>query len=265
MADQDSSTSLNNGESLNAESLTGGASEVATEAAVHSTAESMSIISLMADASLTVQLVMLLLFLASLVSWSIIFSKFWMLRRERRLTKAFEAEFWSGGSMQALYNEWGAETKHASGMSEIFVAGYREFQRLSERGYANNNDLLDAVQRAMRVELSREIEHLESQIPFLATVGSTSPYVGLFGTVWGIMNSFRALGLSTQQATVASVAPGIAEALIATAMGLFAAIPAVIAYNRFSHHVERLVGQYEIFMEEFISIVNRQLAIEDGK
>ena len=113
----------------------------------------------------------------------------------------------------------------------------------------------------MRVELSREIDHLESQIPFLATVGSTSPYIGLFGTVWGIMNSFIALGASTQQATVASVAPGIAEALIATAMGLFAAIPAVIAYNRFSHHVERLVGQYEIFMEEFISIVNRQLVV----
>ena len=115
----------------------------------------------------------------------------------------------------------------------------------------------------MRVELSREIDHLESQIPFLATVGSTSPYVGLFGTVWGIMNSFRALGMSTKQATVSSVAPGIAEALIATAMGLFAAIPAVIAYNRFSYHVEKLIGQYEIFMEEFISIVNRQLTIDD--
>jgi len=151
-------------------------------------------------------------------------------------------------------------------MSEIFVAGYREFQRLSEGGgYTNTNDLLDGVQRAMRVELGREIEHLESQIPFLATVGSTSPYVGLFGTVWGIMNSFRALGLSTQQATVSSVAPGIAEALIATAMGLFAAIPAVIAYNRFSHDVERLVGQYEIFMEEFVSIVNRQLASKKNR
>jgi len=225
-------------------------------------AHDMSIISLMADASLTVQLVMLVLFLASLVSWSIIFSKFFSLRRERKLTAEFEEEFWSGGSMQSLYNKWGSQTKNASGMSEIFVAGYREYQRLSERGFANNNDLLDAVQRSMRVELNREIEHLESQIPFLATVGSTSPYVGLFGTVWGIMNSFRALGTSTQQATVASVAPGIAEALIATAMGLFAAIPAVIAYNRFSHHVEKLVGQYEIFMEEFISIVNRQLTIE---
>lgn len=238
---------------------TDAAEEVATQVVNHN----MSIISLIFDASLTVQLVMLLLLLASLFSWSIIFSKFLTLRRESRATDKFEREFWSGGSMQSLYNQWGAQTKGASGMSEIFVAGYREYQRLSERGYANNNDLLDGVQRAMRVELSREIDHLESQIPFLATVGSTSPYVGLFGTVWGIMNSFRALGLSTQQATVASVAPGIAEALIATAMGLFAAIPAVIAYNRFSHQVEKLVGQYEIFMEEFVSIVNRQLTIEE--
>lgn len=225
--------------------------------------DNMSIVSLITDASLTVQLVMLLLFLASLFSWSVIFSKFFSIRRERALTNEFEHEFWSGGSMQGLYNKWGAESKNASGMSEIFVAGYREYERLAERGYANNNDLLDAVQRAMRVELSREIEHLESQIPFLATVGSTSPYVGLFGTVWGIMNSFRALGVSTQQATVASVAPGIAEALIATAMGLFAAIPAVIAYNRFSYHVDKLIGQYEIFMEEFVSLVNRQLASEE--
>jgi biopolymer transport protein TolQ len=223
----------------------------------------MSIVSLMAEASLTVQLVMFMLFLASLFSWSIIFSKTKSLHSERKLTAEFEQEFWSGGSMQSLYNKWGAETKKSSGMSEIFVAGYREYQRLSERGYANNNDLLDAVQRAMRVELGREIDHLESQIPFLATVGSTSPYVGLFGTVWGIMNSFISLGSSTQQATIASVAPGIAEALIATAMGLFAAIPAVIAYNRFSYHVERLVGQYEVFMEEFVSIVNRQLTIEE--
>ncbi len=227
-------------------------------------AHDMSIMSLVLDASLTVQLVMLMLLLASFVSWSIIFTKSRLLNKERRLTKKFEDQFWSGGSMQKLYNLWGAETKHSSGMSEIFVAGYREYQRLSERGYANNNDLLDAVQRAMRVELSREIDHLESQIPTLATIGSTSPYVGLFGTVWGIMNSFIALGASTEQATIASVAPGIAEALIATAMGLFAAIPAVIAYNRFNTQVEKLVAQYEIFMEEFISIINRQLAIGEA-
>ena len=236
--------------------------DAAVEAAGHSAQDGLSIISLMLEASLTVQLVMLLLFLASLFSWSVIFSKAMVLRREKALTAKFEKQFWAGGSMESLFNKWSTESKRSSGMSEIFVSGYSEFQRLSERGYTSNNDLLNAVQRAMRVELGREIEHLESQIPFLATVGSTSPYVGLFGTVWGIMNSFRALGLSTQQATVSSVAPGIAEALIATAMGLFAAIPAVIAYNRFSHDVERLVGQYEIFMEEFISIVNRQLSTD---
>ncbi len=228
-------------------------------------ADEMSILALVMDASLTVQLVMLMLLLASLASWSIIFTKSRILRRERKLTKEFEDQFWAGGSMTKLYNQWGAETKKSSGMSEIFVSGYREYQRLSERGYANNNDLLDAVQRAMRVELSREIDHLESQIPTLATIGSTSPYVGLFGTVWGIMNSFRSLGLSTQQATVASVAPGIAEALVATAMGLFAAIPAVIAYNRYNTQVEKLIAQYEIFMEEFVSIINRQLAIGEAK
>ena len=253
-------------ENISVQPLQAGAEQAGNvaNAAQAAAADNMSIISLIAEASLTVQLVMLLLFLASLFSWSIIFSKFFSLRREHRLTDRFEEQFWSGGDMQSLYNVWGAETKNASGMSEIFVAGYREFQRLNERGYANNNDMLDAVQRAMRVELSREIDHLESQIPFLATVGSTSPYVGLFGTVWGIMNSFRALGLSTQQATVASVAPGIAEALIATAMGLLAAIPAVIAYNRYSYKVEKLVGQYEIFMEEFVSIVNRQLVMDKG-
>jgi len=249
---------------LLAEPLTPGiqGGEQLSTAATAVSHDNMSILSLISEASLTVQLVMLLLFVASLFSWSVIFSKFLSLRRERALTNEFEAEFWAGGSMQELYTKWGAETKKDSGMSNIFVAGYREFERLTDRGYANNNDLLDAVQRSMRVELSREIDELESQVPFLATVGSTSPYVGLFGTVWGIMNSFRALGLSTQQATVASVAPGIAEALIATAMGLFAAIPAVIAYNRFSHDVEKLVGQYEIFMEEFVSIVNRQLVVD---
>lgn len=220
--------------------------------------DSMSILHLISEASLTVQLVMLVLFLASLFSWSIIFSKFQSLRRETKLTQKFEREFWGGGSMQALYDRWGDREEQASGMSEIFVSGYREYKR-HKHSSTSNKDMLAAVERAMRVELSREIDHLESQIPFLATVGSTSPYVGLFGTVWGIMNSFRALGVSTQQATVASVAPGIAEALIATAMGLFAAIPAVIAYNRFSYRVEKLVAQYEIFMEEFVAIVNRQL------
>ena len=240
-------------------------SETVTQTVAHATGESMSIVSLITEASLTVQLVMLLLLLASLVSWSIIISKSRMLRREKSLTKKFEKEFWAGGSMEATYNNWNGDSKRASGMSDVFVAGYRELHRLTEQGYTDNNDLLTAIERSMRVELAREIDHLETQIPFLATVGSTSPYVGLFGTVWGIMNSFIALGLSTQQATVTSVAPGIAEALIATAMGLLAAIPAVIAYNRFSNQVERLIGQNEIFMEEFVSIVNRQLHAKNKK
>ena len=142
-------------------------------------------------------------------------------------------------------------------MAAIFVAGYREFTRLSKKGVVDRTDMLDGVHRAMRVAMNREVDELETHLSFLATVGSTSPYIGLFGTVWGIMNSFRSLGVA-QQATIASVAPGIAEALIATAMGLFAAIPAVIAYNRFSNHVERLVSRYETFTEEFVSIVNRQ-------
>lgn len=222
---------------------------------------SMSITSLIMEASWVVQAVMLLLLLASVFSWIIIFSKWMMLRREQKISDKFEKDFWAGGSMDQLYNNWGAKTDNA-GMSEIFVAGYREYLRLMQTGYVNSNDMLDAVGRAMRVELSREIDHLEAQIPFLATVGSISPYVGLFGTVWGIMNSFMALGQSTQQSTINSVAPGIAEALIATAMGLFAAIPAVIAYNRFSHQVEKLVGRHEIFSEEFLSIINRQLVSE---
>lgn len=185
-----------------------------------------------------------------------------MLKKERAITDSFEQEFWSGGDMGELYKKWKDKNEDSSAMADLFVSGYQEYSRLTQSGYVNSNDMIDAVHRAMRVELSREIDHLESQVPFLATVGSTSPYVGLFGTVWGIMNSFRALGLSTQQATIASVAPGIAEALIATAMGLFAAIPAVVAYNRFSHDIERLVGRYEIFTEEFLSIINRQLVAD---
>ncbi len=241
-----------------------GSSEFVEQAAVAATQQtsehSMSIMSLITEASLVVQLVMLMLLLVSVISWIIIFSKGMSLGKEQRLSAKFDKDFWAGGSMEQLYNKWSAlHGKNSSGMSNIFVSGYREYLRLTQTGYVNSNDMLDAVNRAMRVELSREIDQMESQIPFLATVGSTSPYIGLFGTVWGIMNSFIALGQSTQQATITSVAPGIAEALIATAMGLFAAIPAVIAYNRYSHKVERLVGKYEVFSEEFISIINRQL------
>ncbi len=219
--------------------------------------DTISIIALITQASLLVQLVMFVLLAASVISWTMIFSKHYSIKTALRAADDFEDDFWSGGEMGALYTNWTSRRKNASGMASIFVAGYREYTRLSEKPNIDHGDLLDGVQRAMRVALSREIENLETHLSFLATVGSTSPYIGLFGTVWGIMNSFRALG-STQQATIASVAPGIAEALIATAMGLFAAIPAVIAYNRFSNHVDRLVSRYETFAEEFISIVNRQ-------
>jgi biopolymer transport protein TolQ len=225
---------------------------------------SMSIITLMVDASIPVQLVMLVLFLASAVSLYAMGVKWRVLRHARRQADSFEDDFWSGGSMEKLYSNWGGRDSENADMAGLFVAGYREFARLSNGG-TGGTDTLDAVHRAMRVELGREIEHLEAHLSFLATVGSTSPYVGLFGTVWGIMNSFMSLGMSEQQATIASVAPGIAEALIATAMGLFAAIPAVIAYNRFSHLVEKLVGRYEVFTEEFLSIMNRQLVSHQGR
>jgi biopolymer transport protein TolQ len=217
----------------------------------------LSIFGLVLDASLTVQMVMLALFLASAVSLYYIGVKHRVLREESGLADQFEDEFWSGGSMEQLNDNWSRRVHQVSGMAGIFMSGYKELNRIV-RADGSNESAMDAVHRAMRVELGREIDHLEAHLSFLATVGSTSPYVGLFGTVWGIMNSFLALGISDQQATIASVAPGIAEALIATAMGLFAAIPAVIAYNRFSHLVERLVGRYELFIEEFLSIVNRQ-------
>ncbi len=235
-------------------------SQVAGQA---SDGHSMTIMALILDASWVVQLVMLILMLALFLTCYIIVLKWRSLGREAKLAKQFEREFWAGGSMEKLYESWGPGNKKSCGMSELFTAGYREYLRLLQTGFVNSNDVLDAVNRAMRVELGREIDHLESHIPFLATVGSISPYVGLFGTVIGIMNSFIGLGQSTEQATIQSVAPGIAEALIATAMGLMAAIPAVVAYNRYSHNVERLVGQYEIFTEEFLSIVNRQIASDN--
>lgn len=220
--------------------------------------DTMSLLTLITEASLLVQLVMLLLLLASVVSWAMIFSKQSNVKAALRAADDFEDDFWSGGDMGTLYQDWSSNRrKNVNGMAAIFTAGYREYSRLSGKGGVDRGEMLDAVHRAMRVALSREVDALETHLPFLATVGSTSPYIGLFGTVWGIMNSFRSLGVA-QQATIASVAPGIAEALVATAMGLFAAIPAVIAYNRFSNHVERLASRYDTFAEEFISIVNRQ-------
>ncbi len=221
------------------------------------TTEGIAMWSLVRNASLPVQMVMLLLLAASVLSWTMIFRKWFALKSANLVADRFEAKFWSGSNLNQMFTEQSKKETNSSGMASIFVEGFREYKRLSQETRIEPMDILEGVQRAMRVALSREIDYLETHLSFLATVGSTSPYIGLFGTVWGIMNSFRALG-TVQQATIAHVAPGIAEALIATAIGLFAAIPAVIAYNRYSNKVERLVTRYEIFMEEFASILQRQ-------
>ncbi len=217
----------------------------------------LSILSLITNASVLVQLVMLLLLIVSLMSWNIIFQKRKMLVKARERADEFEERFWSGGDLSSLYNQVTSGRHGDSGMSVIFEAGFKEFARLRKQDGIDPRAVLEGSQRAMRVALSREIDKLELHLSFLATVGSTSPYVGLFGTVWGIMNSFRALG-NVKQATISMVAPGIAEALVATAMGLFAAIPAVIGFNKFNTEMERLIGRYDAFLEEFSSILQRQ-------
>jgi biopolymer transport protein TolQ len=217
----------------------------------------LSLVSLILNASVLVQGVMALLLIVSMMSWTMIFQKARILKKARIAADEFEEKFWSGGDLNALYSQVTSGRAKQSGMAVIFESGFKEFVRLRKKESADAAAILDGAQRAMRVSLSREIDKLETSLPFLATVGSTSPYVGLFGTVWGIMNSFRALG-NVKQATLAMVAPGIAEALIATAMGLFAAIPAVIGYNRYSADLERLIGRYQAFIEEFASILHRQ-------
>jgi biopolymer transport protein TolQ len=212
---------------------------------------------LIANASILVQLVMLVLLVVSLMSWNIIFQKRKMLARARDAADEFEERFWSGGDLSSLYNQVASGRHGKDGMAMIFEAGFKEFARLRKQPGIDPRVVVEGSQRAMRVALSRETDKLELHLPFLATVGSTSPYVGLFGTVWGIMNSFRALG-NVKQATIAMVAPGIAEALVATAMGLFAAIPAVIGFNRFNTELERLINRYDAFLEEFSSILQRQ-------
>lgn len=214
----------------------------------------------MAEASLLVQLVMLILFLASVISWVMIIQRASYQRRVKSALDDFEDQFWSGIDLTQLYrkgNELASQGK-VEGVEMIFRAGYKEFSRLRQQENVDDDTIMDGVQRAMRVALAREQEKLDANLPFLASVASVSPYIGLFGTVWGIMNSFRGLANATQ-ATLATVAPGISEALIATAMGLFAAIPAVLAYNRFSARAETLANSYETFAEEFISILQRQL------
>ena len=218
----------------------------------------MSILHLITGASAVVQVVMLLLVIISVVSWTMIFHKWRALGDAQRDADLFEKRFWSGGDLGLLYKEVSDAPGEARGMADIFEAGFKEFARLRKQSGNDPQALIEGVQRSMRVALSRETDRLEMNLSFLATVGSTSPYVGLFGTVWGIMNSFRALG-NVQQATLAMVAPGIAEALVATAMGLFAAIPAVVAYNRYTNDVERLINRYDNFLEEFSSILMRQV------
>lgn len=209
------------------------------------------------DASIVVQLVMLLLVLASLMSWTLIFVKGLTFKRAREAAEQFERRFWSGAELGELYKRVTARRGKVTGMEAIFESGFREYVHLHKQSGSDPMSILEGSQRAMRVALNREIEELEMHLSFLATVGSTSPYVGLFGTVWGIMNSFHSIG-QMQHATISTVAPGISEALIATAMGLFAAIPAVIGYNRFSNDLERLVARYDIFVEEFSTILQRQ-------
>jgi len=215
-----------------------------------------SILNLFLEASILVQFVMFVLLSFSVVCWAMIFQRQKALKAAQNQLKAFEDKFWSGADLSKLYSEVSARNQ-VYGIESLFVAGFKEFARLRKSPQSSPEIIVDGAHRAMRVALSREVDELETHLPFMATVGSISPYIGLFGTVWGIMNSFIALG-AVQQATLAMVAPGIAEALIATAMGLFAAIPAVMAFNRFSHNVEKLENSYGNFMEEFSSILQRQ-------
>jgi len=220
--------------------------------------EPISILTLILNASLVVQIVMLTLLLASLISWVLIFQRAFLLSTVKRLAINFEDEFWSGQDLRAIFVEIEQSDSEVIGVEHLFQAGFREFTR-SRQQYGNQAErIMQNVQRAMRVAMAREEERLEAALPFLATVGSTSPYIGLFGTVWGIMNSFRGLAMSNQ-ASLAVVAPGISEALIATAIGLFAAIPAVIAYNRYSAQVEVLMNRFETFSDEFAAILNRSI------
>ena len=217
----------------------------------------MSVLSLITGASVLVQLVMFGLLLCSLFSWYYIFVKIFTFRRATAQSEKFEKDFWSGGDLNALYQRAAKSRDSAGTMERLFESGFQEFTKLRKQPGQNIGAVMDGTRRAMRATYQREMEGLESHLSFLASVGSVSPYVGLFGTVWGIMNSFRGLA-QVAQATLGTVAPGIAEALIATAMGLFAAIPAVVAYNRFAGDLNRLATKFDSFMEEFSNILQRQ-------
>jgi biopolymer transport protein TolQ len=219
--------------------------------------QDLDIWTLIVNASLVVKAVMALLAAVSFMSWMFIFRKWFAIRHAREQTETFEREFWSGNDLLALY-QGAVNSRHTIGSLErIFEAGFREFSKLRGQRVAEPSVMVDGARRAMRATYQREMDHLERHLAFLASTGSVSPYVGLFGTVWGIMHAFRSLA-NVQQATLAQVAPGIAEALIATALGLFAAIPAVIAYNRYSHDIDRLAIRFESFMEEFSNVLQRQ-------
>ncbi|MER2541666.1 MAG: protein TolQ [Azonexus sp.] len=220
--------------------------------------QDLSILHLIINASAVVQIVMAILAGVSLMSWYYIAMKWFAVRQARSKTEVFERDFWSGGDLNSLYNSAVNDRHHAGSMERIFEAGFREFAKLKTQKNLDPKDVVDGSRRAMRATYQREVDGLESHLAFLASVGSVSPYIGLFGTVWGIMHSFRGLA-NVGQATLSAVAPGIAEALVATAIGLFAAIPAVLAYNRFAHDIDRLSIRYESFMEEFSNIIQRQM------
>ena len=221
--------------------------------------QDLSIIQLILHASVVVQLVIALLMALSIASWAAIFRKYFALKRVRALNDEFEADFWSGTSLNELAAAAKKNDPHSGPMERIFASGMREYQKLRERRIDDSSALLDGARRAMRASFQREMDVVETNLSFLASVGSVSPYVGLFGTVWGIMHSFTGLAAMTQ-VTLATVAPGIAEALVATAIGLFAAIPAVVAYNRFAHDIDRIAIKMETFMEEFSNILQRNLS-----
>ena len=220
--------------------------------------QDLSIVSLLVHASWVVQAVVALLIGISIASWAAIFRKVVALKRAQLLNDEFDREFWSGTSLNDLFAGAAQNAKHSGAMERIFASGMREYQKLRERHITDAGTLLDGARRAMRASNQREMDAIEINLSFLATVGSVSPYIGLFGTVWGIMHAFTGLA-ALEQVTLATVAPGIAEALVATAIALFAAIPAVVAYNRFAHDIDRIANRLETFIEEFSNILQRNL------
>ncbi|WP_296491277.1 protein TolQ [Rhodoferax sp.] len=225
--------------------------------------QELSIFQLVLQASIVVQLVMLLLITVSVVSWAAIFRKLFSLGKVKQLNDRFERDFWSGSSLNDLFAAAAQNARSGGPMERIFASGMREFQKLRERQVTDAGILMDAARRAMRASFQREMDVIETHLSFLASVGSVSPYVGLFGTVWGIMHAFTGLAALTQ-VTLASVAPGIAEALVATAIGLFAAIPAVVAYNRFARDIDRISIRLETFIEEFSNILQRNAGAQSA-